>query len=117
MAEAERALRALRGETDLNAFGDLAWKFKHALLQHMDSPRLLQMIETLSKNNRRYFMVFCRDAAARKWMFGQWTKLIKLARERDVDGVAKHFARAQREAPAIARRLLPSRASNGKVRG
>jgi|SRR5882672_9366223 len=116
VAEAEKALRALRDETDLNAFGDLAWSLKLALLRRMDSPRLLQMIATLSKNNRRYFAAFCHDPAARKWLFGQWTKLIKLARDRDVAGISKHFAKAQHDAPAIARRLLPSRASNGKVR-
>ena len=115
--EAERALRELRSETDLNAFGDQAWRLKFALLRHMDSPRLLQMIETLAKNNRRYFAVFCHDPAARKWLCGQWSKLIKLARERNVPGVVKHFAKSQREAPAIARRLLPSRATNGKARG
>lgn len=114
IAEAETALRALKRETDLNRFGDLAWSLRFALLQRMDSPRLLQMIETLAKNNRRYFAAFCHDPAARKWLFGQWTRLIEAARERDLQAVLKNIANAQREGPAMARRLLPSRAKTAK---
>jgi DNA-binding GntR family transcriptional regulator len=113
--EAEAALRQLRSETDLNAFGDLAWSLKFALLRRTDSPRLLQMIETLAKNNRRYFAAFCSDPAARKWLLGQWTKLVKLARERDLAGILKNIANAQREGPELARRLLPARTTNGKA--
>ncbi len=111
IAEAEAALRALRGEDRLSAFGDLAWSLRRALLQNMDSPRLLQMIETLNKNNRRYLAVFFNDPAARKWLLGQWSKLLAFARRRDLEGVLENIAKAQREGPRLARRLLPRRLS------
>jgi hypothetical protein len=41
----------------------------------------------------------------------QWTKLVRFARRRDLDGVLKNIANAQREGPVIARRLLPRRES------
>lgn len=114
--EAEAALCAMKSEDDLSAFGDQAWSMRHALLRKMDSPRLLQMIESLNKNNRRYLAVFFNDPAARKWLFGQWTKLVRFARRRDLAGVLKNIAKAQREGPVIARRLLPSREAKAKAK-
>ncbi|HUR27216.1 MAG TPA: GntR family transcriptional regulator [Planctomycetota bacterium] len=114
--EAEEALRALRTEHDLTAFGDLAWSLRRALLRNMDSPRLLQMIETLNKNNRRYLAAFFNDPAARKWLLGQWTKLVRCARQRDLAAVLENIGKAQREGPTIARRLLPRRGSKARTK-
>ncbi|HTF87635.1 MAG TPA: GntR family transcriptional regulator [Planctomycetota bacterium] len=114
VSEAEATLKALRTERDLGAFGEQAWSMRRALLQHMQSPRLLQMIENLSKNNRRYLAVFYNDPAARKWLFGQWAKLIQAARRRDLAAVLKNIAKAQREGPVIARRVLPRRESSAE---
>ena len=114
--EAEAALLAMRSAKDVSSFGELAWSMRRALLHGMDSPRLLQMIENLNKNNRRYLGVFFNDPAARKWLFGQWTKLVDLAHKRDLAGVLKNIAKSQREGPVIARRLLPSREAKVKAK-
>jgi DNA-binding GntR family transcriptional regulator len=112
--EAERILAELRGTGDVTAFGDLAWRMRSALLRPSRSPRLLQMLEALNKGNRRYFALFLRDEAARKWLFVQWTRLVKLARKRDVAGVIGQLERSQREGSAIAKRLLPRPATESK---
>jgi DNA-binding GntR family transcriptional regulator len=111
LAEAEAALEQARGVRDFAQFCDLSWKLRFALQRKSDSPRLLHLLETLSKSNRRYFALFFHDAAARKWLLGQWAKLLVAARKRDTKAVLEHIVRSKRQAAELAKRLLPARPS------
>ncbi|MBI5434023.1 MAG: GntR family transcriptional regulator [Planctomycetes bacterium] len=107
LAHAERALAALRDETDLARFADLAWELRAALLRPAKSPRLMQQLEMLSKTNRRYWAPFLRDAKARAWIFEHWRRLIDCVRAADLDAVLEQLRRVQTEAVAIGAPLLP----------
>lgn len=113
IARAEAALAALRDETDLVRFAELAWELRAALLRPAQSPRLLQQLELLSRSNRRYWAPFLRDAKARRWLLELWRRLIDDARRKDLAGVLAQLQRAQREGVELSRSLMPQAPSPG----
>jgi DNA-binding GntR family transcriptional regulator len=113
LERAESALAALREETDLTRFAELAWELRAALLRPAKSPRLLQQLELLSKTNRRYWAPFLRDPKARAWILEHWTKLIECARRGDLAGVTAQLDRCHVEGLALGRALLPPAPNEG----
>ncbi|MCK6448387.1 MAG: GntR family transcriptional regulator [Planctomycetes bacterium] len=107
LERAEAALAALREETDLARFADLAWELRAALLRPAGRPRLLQTLETLSRSSRRYWAPFQRDAKARKWLFAHWERLLEAARRRDVARVLAQLEAARREGVELGVSLFP----------
>lgn len=113
--KAEAALAALRDETDLARFAELAWDLRAALLRPAQSPRLMQQLELLSKTNRRYWAPFLRDPTARAWKLEHWAKLIDCARRGDLAGVNAQLERGRVEALALGRTLLPPAQPDGRA--
>jgi DNA-binding GntR family transcriptional regulator len=107
LEHAERVLAALRDETDLTRFAELASELRAALLRPAQSPRVMQQLELLSRANRRYWAPFLRDADARSWILDLWHRLIERARARDVAGALELLRRAEHEGVALGSSLLP----------